>query len=117
MKELKGAIGSKDEEFDGAKALTKVAIDLIDADKDAYEKELASTKYLLHLLQHQANDYVKSKYLLPDDFDHAGKSIPVIEKADALINTIDTDKIKLAIAIKVAKDDKEGKKSLTTARL
>ena len=110
LKELKGAIGGKDEEFDGARALTKVAIDLIDTDKDAYEKELASAEYLLHLLQHQANDYVKSKFLLPDDFDHAAKSTPVVEKADALINTIDTDKIKLAIAIKVAKDDKEGKK-------
>ena len=48
--------------------------------------------------------------MLPDNFDHDAKSTPVIEKADALINTIDTDKIKLAIAIKVAKDDKEGKK-------
>ena len=110
LNEMKGAIGGKQDEFENTSGLTKAAIDLIDVEKDKYEKEHANATFLSYILKHQANDYVKSKFLMANDFDHSGKSGAVIEKANALINIIDLDKIKLAIAVKVAKDDKEGEK-------
>ena len=112
---MKGAIGGKQDEFENTSGLTKAAIDLIDGEKDKYEKEHANATFLSYILKHQANDYVKSKFLMANDFDHSGKSGAVIEKANALINTIDLDKIKLAIAVKVAKDDKEGEKRIQSS--
>eukprot|EP00943_MAST-04B_sp_MAST-4B-sp1_P009305 g9305.t1 len=110
LNEMKGGIGGKEEKFEITCESAKAAIDLIDGEKDVNEKELSYATYLSYLLKHKANDYVKNRFLMPQDFDHQAKCMSIIEKANSLINTIDLNKIKLAIAVKVADDDKEGEK-------